>query len=212
MNNIVFLLIAVNAIVTYQGLNDNSFFGKYMLRVGSIIHNKEYVRLVSSGFLHGSWTHFIFNMFTLFFFGPEVLKVVGPTYFIIIYLGSLVLGNLISVYFNKKDPLYSAIGASGAVSGILFSAIILIPSMSLYIFPLPIAIPGWLFGIGYVLYSIYGMKNQVGNIGHSAHLGGGIAGILLTIILIPSVLSQSWITIALVLIPFVVLLVNEKNK
>ena len=212
MNNAVYIIIAINLIISYKGFNDRLFFEKYMLRVGSIINGKEYVRMISSGFLHADWMHLFFNMFTLYFFGPEVLAHAGITNFIIIYFGSLIFGNLLSVYFNRKDWRYSAIGASGAVSGIIFSSIILFPQMSLYIIPIPVPIPGWLFGIGYVLYSIYGMKSQLGNIGHGAHLGGGIAGILITILLIPSVVSESWMTILLVLIPFVILMYVERKK
>jgi len=212
MNNIIYILIALIALISYKGFNDRVFFEKYMLRVGSVLNAKEYIRMVSSGFLHADWTHLIFNMFTLYFFGPEVLYNAGITNFLIIYFGALVFGNLVSIYFNRQNWSYSAIGASGAVSGIIFSSIILYPAMSLYIFPIPIAIPGWLFGIAYVLYSIYGMKSQLGNIGHSAHLGGGIAGILITILLIPDVLMDSWITILLILIPFVILLILERKK
>ena len=212
MNNVVYIVIALTAIVSYKGFSDRVFFEKYMLRVGSVLNGKEYVRVVSSGFLHADWTHLFFNMFTLYFFGPEVLAHAGIANFLIIYFGSMVFGSLMAIYFNRKDWRYSAIGASGAVSGIIFSSIILFPGMSLYILPIPFPIPGWLFGIGYVLYSIYGMKKQLGNIGHGAHLGGGVAGILITILLMPSVLSESWMTILLILIPFVILMFLEKNK
>ena len=212
MNNVVYIVIAVTALVSYKGFNDRVFFEKYMLRVGSILNGKEYIRMISSGFLHADWTHLFFNMFTLYFFGPEVLAHAGITNFIIIYIGSLVFGNLMAIYFNRKDWRYSAIGASGAVSGVIFSSIILFPGMSLYILPIPFPIPGWMFGIGYVVYSIYGMKSNLGNIGHGAHLGGGVAGILITILLMPSVVSQSWITILLVLVPFVGLMLFENFK
>ncbi len=212
MNNVVYIIIAITAVVSYKGFNDRLFFEKYMLRVGSVLKGKEYVRVVSSGFLHADWTHLFFNMFTLYFFGPEVMAHAGIANFIIIYLGSMVSGSLMAIYFNRKDWSYSAIGASGAVSGVIFSSIILFPGMSLYILPIPFPIPGWLFGIGYVLYSIYGMKKQLGNIGHGAHLGGGVAGILITILLMPSVVSESWMTILLVLVPFVILMLVEKNK
>ncbi len=212
MNNAAYIIIAITAIISYKGFNDRVFFEKYMLRVGSIINGKEYIRLISSGFLHADWTHLFFNMFTLYFFGPEVLAHAGITNFLIIYFGSMVFGSLMAIYFNKDNLWYSAIGASGAVSGIIFSSIILFPGMSLFILPIPFPIPGWLFGIGYVLYSIYGMKKQLGNIGHGAHLGGGIAGILITILLIPSVIMSSWLTILLLLVPFVILMFVEKNK
>jgi membrane associated rhomboid family serine protease len=212
MNNAVYVIIAINLFISYKGFNDRLFFEKYMLRVGSIINGKEYVRVISSGFLHADWTHLFFNMITLYFFGPELLAHAGIPNFLIIYFGSLVFGSMLSIYLNRNNWMYSAIGASGAISGVIFSSIIIIPGMSLYIFPIPIQLPGWLFGIGYVLYSIYGIKNQLGNIGHGAHLGGGIAGILITIILIPSVVIKSWLIILLLLIPFVILIMLERKK
>ncbi|MCK5781636.1 MAG: rhomboid family intramembrane serine protease [Flavobacteriales bacterium] len=212
MNYIIYALIGITALISYKGFNDRNFFEKYMLRVGSIINGKEYIRMISSGFLHADWMHLFFNMFTLYFFGPEVLYFAGLGNFLLIYLGSLLFGNIISIYFNRTNWMYSAIGASGAVSGVIFSAIILYPSMSLYIIPIPFPIPGWLFGIGYVAYSIYGMKNTQGNIGHSAHLGGGISGILITLLLMPEVLVNSWLTILLILVPFVILLIIERKR
>lgn len=212
MNNAVYIIIALNVIVSYQGFNNRVFFEKYMLRVGSVLNGKEYFRTITSGFLHADWSHLLFNMFTLYFFGPEVLFAVGLYPFLIIYFGSLAFGSLTSLYFNKDNPFYSAIGASGAVSGIIFSAIIFHPSMSLYIIPIPFPIPGWLFGFGYVIYSIYGMKKQMGNIGHSAHLGGGIAGLAISLMLFPEVLSQSWLTVLLIVVPVIGLWLFEKVK
>ena len=212
MNNAVYIIIAITAIVSYKGFNDRLFFEKFMLRVGSIINGKEYFRTITSGFLHADWTHLFFNMFTLYFFGPEVMAHAGVYNFLIIYIGSMIFGSLMAIYFNRDNWMYSAIGASGAVSGVIFSSIILFPSMDLFILPIPFPIPGWLFGIGYVLYSIYGMKKQLGNIGHGAHLGGGISGIIITILLMPRVLTESWGTILLVLIPFVALMIYEKIK
>lgn len=184
MNTIIFILIGVTALISNKGFEDRLFFNKYMLRVGDVIGNKEYIRLLSSGFLHADWTHLLFNMISLYFFAPEILFEVGIYNFLAIYIGSMLAGNLASVYYNKDNYMYSAIGASGGVSGVIFSAIILQPGMSLYVFPIPIAIPGWLFGIAYVLYSIYGMKKQLGNIGHTAHLAGGLFGLIITLLFI----------------------------
>jgi membrane associated rhomboid family serine protease len=212
MNILIYLIIGVTVLISAQGFKDRMFFEKYMLRVGSVLNGKEYIRTISSGFLHADWMHLIFNMVTLYFFGPEVLFATGIGPFLAIYFGSMAFGSLASLYFNLNNPYYSAIGASGAVSGIVFSAIIIHPSMSLFIIPIPFPIPGWLFGIGYVIYSIYGMKKNLGNIGHSAHLGGGIAGMIISISLFPSLLEQSWMTILLISLPIAGILVYEKFK
>lgn len=113
----------------------------------------------------------------------------GEFNFVVVYVVSLILGSLLSLYFHQDEYHYSAVGASGAVTGILYSAILLDPSMSLYLFFIPIPIPAYVFGIGYMLYSIYGMKKRVGNIGHDAHFGGAIAGLVVTLVFVPSLFA-----------------------
>lgn len=151
--------------------------------------------MFTSGFLHADWMHLGFNMYALYLFGKYVTVNFGMIYFLIIYFGSLLTGSLYSLHQHKSKPHYSAIGASGAVSGIVFSAIMLYPDMSLIMFPIPLPLPGYVFGVGYLLYSIYGMKNQLGNVGHSAHLGGAMGGYILTLLLKPSVFTNNMLMI-----------------
>ena len=113
---------------------------------------------------------------------------------------------------HKSEPYYSAVGASGAVSGVVYSAIILNPEMSLILFPIPIPLPGYVFGVGYLLYSMYAMKKQIGNIGHSAHLGGAIGGFLITVIIYPEILVQNTLIVGLLAIPIVLLFLIERGK
>ncbi len=178
-------IIAANVIISLKGFDDRLFFEKYKFNVGSI-RRGEQIRMFSSGFLHVDTTHLLFNMLTLYFFANTVIVELGQFNFIIIYIASLVFGNLLSLYFHKEEYWYSAVGASGAVTGILYAAILLRPDMSLYMFFVPIPIPGYVFGIGYLLYSIYGMKKRIGNIGHDAHFGGAVGGYVITLILDPS--------------------------
>lgn len=190
MNKIVLLLIAVNVVVSYKGFSDNPFFNKYKFQVGKILEGEKF-RMFTSAFLHADWMHLGLNMYTLYLFGGMVTKDFNNRNFLLIYFGSLIVGSMYSLYQNKKDYYYSAIGASGAVSGIVFSAVMLDPDMRLFMIPIPIPIPGYIFGIGYLLYSIYGMKNKLGNIGHSAHLGGAIGGYVLTLLLRPQVFNNN---------------------
>lgn len=115
-------------------------------------------------------------MLTLYFFANVVIQDLGAFKFILVYVASLIIGSLFSLFFHKNEYHYSAVGASGAVTGILYSAILLYPNMSLYLFFIPIPIPAYIFGIVYLLYSIYGMKSRIGNIGHTAHFGGAVGG------------------------------------
>ena len=211
MNLIVIGLIIANVIVSLQGFKDLVFFNKYKFNVLSIQKGEKF-RMISSGFLHADYIHLGFNMYALYLFSNTVLHFFSPLQYLGIYVLSLLAGNYLSLILNKNNPYYSAVGASGAVTGIVYASIVLYPEMQLYIFPLPIAISGYIFGIGYLFYSMYGMKNQSGNIGHSAHIGGAIAGYIATILMMPNVLQTGTLQVVLLAIPIVVLLVMQKKN
>lgn len=204
------VIIALNVLVSLKGFDDREFFERFKFNVGSI-RRGEHIRMFSSGFLHADVTHLLFNMFTLYFFASYVIAPLGTFNFIIIYIASLVFGNLLSLYFNKDTYWYSAIGASGAVTGVLYAAILLDPNMSLYLFFVPIPIPGYIFGIGYLAYSIYGMKNKIGNIGHDAHFGGAVGGYAVTLLLMPSLFKTDLWHVGLLALPIIVLYVLHKT-
>ncbi len=204
-------IIVVNVLISIKGFKDFSFFEKYKFNIAGI-KKGEQIRMISSGFLHADFSHLIFNMLTLYFFADVVLYELGPIKFLLIYIASLLIGNLLSYYFHKDEYQYSAIGASGAVTGVLYSAILFYPEMSLYMFFIPIPIPAWVFGIMYLLYSIYGMKKQLGNIGHDAHFGGAIAGYVLSIVFAPYLLNAHLWIVLLLAIPLILLFVLIKLK
>lgn len=139
-------------------------------------------------------------------FSNEVIEWIGILKFVLIYLGSLIAGNTLALSFHKRDPYYSAVGASGAVMGIVYSAIMLNPDMRLtFIFFPVVGIPGYIFGVGYLLYSMYGMKAQLGNIGHSAHLGGAVGGFILTLALYPRVFIDNKFIIIVLAVPIILM-------
>lgn len=208
MDIILIGLIVANVLMSYKGFNDLSFFRKYEFHVGSI-RSGEQIRMLSSGFLHADMTHLIFNMLTLYFFAPVVIGFLGDLSFILIYFGSLIFGSLLTMVFHKNDYGYRAVGASGAVTGVLYSAILLQPDMMLGIFFI-IPMPAYLFGILYLLYSIYGMKAKNDNIGHTAHFGGAIGGYLITLVKEPQLILDHTLMVVLLAIPIVVLFVMEK--
>ncbi|MDG1652039.1 MAG: rhomboid family intramembrane serine protease [Flavobacteriaceae bacterium] len=184
------LIIGLNILFTFIGFKNDNFFDQYRFQIGKI-REGEYFRLLSSGFLHVNTTHLLFNMFTFYFFVNIVVGMLGTVSFLGLFLGSLLAGNFFAYYFHFKDSYYSAVGASGAVTGVLFSALLLYPNIELMLFLIPIPIPGYLFGIGYILYTLYGMKAQNDTIGHTAHFGGAIGGILITLLVKPEVLYSS---------------------
>ncbi len=209
MSAILIVIIATTILFSLKGFNDLAFFRKFEFHIGSI-RAGEQIRMLTSGFLHADIGHLFFNMFTLFMFAPVVTNYFGTASFLLIYIGSLVFGSLLTLMMHKNDYNYRAIGASGAVTGVLYSAILIEPSMSLYLFFIPIPIPAYLFGIGYLLYSIYGMKAKNDNIGHTAHFGGAIGGYLITLLKEPTMIVDNTTMVVLLAIPIILLFVLSK--
>jgi len=195
------ILILINLIFTYQGLRNQVFFDRFKFDVDRILIHKEYKRIITSGFLHIGWFHFTFNMYTLYAFSGGIETYLGILPFTIIYFASLIGGDLFSLFVHRNHSDYTAVGASGAVSGVVFASIILFPDMELSILFMPIHIPAWLFGLIYVLYTIYGVKSKRDNIGHEAHLGGLVIGVIITLIMDPSAIIYNTFTVLLIIVP-----------
>ncbi|MCW5515347.1 rhomboid family intramembrane serine protease [Muriicola sp. Z0-33] len=203
-------IIAANVLLSLKGFNDAAFFDRYKFQIGPIKAGQR-ERMFSSGFLHVDFSHLFLNMFTLYFFADVVIHWFGPIKFLIIYTISLVGGSLLALFFHKDEPFYSAVGASGAVTGILYAAILLQPDMQLGIMFIPIPIPAYILGILYMVYSIYGMKTRVGNIGHTAHFGGAIGGYITTLLFLPNLLVTETLMVILLAIPILILFVLQKT-
>ena len=198
-------LIIANAVVTYRGLSEPGFMDRYSFRIAPIRDGKEYIRLLSSGFLHVHWPHFAINMYTLYVFGFAMDYLFGVEGFLLIYFGSLLGGDLLALYIRRNDSMYSAVGASGAISGVVYAFVLMLPTLKLYLF-FVLPIPAWLLGIGYLLYTIYGVKTRMGNIGHEAHLGGAILGMVIAFLLQPDKALANWWILLLLGVPTVVFL------
>ena len=205
MSTVLLMIIAVTVIISFIAFNNQQLFEKYKFNVGAILQRKEYIRLLSAGFLHADLMHLLFNMMTLYFFGPIVVQAFGEVGFLIVYLGSILLGNIFSLYLYKNQSWYSAIGASGGVSGILFASIAMIPDLGIYFFFIPIPIPGYIFGFLYFAYSVYMMLNpkQHDNIGHAAHLGGAFFGLVYAVALQPERAIQNALFLGIMALPLI---------
>lgn len=202
----VYILIGVNAIISMMAFSNYKIFEGYKFRVGDILGGKEFYRLVSSAFLHGSFGHLFVNMLTLYFFGPGAIYLYGLGNFFLIYSASLIFGNLLALYIHRRHDDYSAVGASGAISGVMMAVVVIVPNLELRLFFM-IPMPGWVFGALYIVGSIYGIKTQMGNIGHEAHLGGAIGGMALGLAFMPEyILANLWVVL-LFFIPIVVFLI-----
>lgn len=190
---ITFLLIGVTAFISYRAFQHPAFLDKALFIPYRIAHSKEYERSISHLFIHANWEHLIFNMLTLFFFGMSVesmLKVqFGPTgtaYYLVLYFAGGIAASVYSFFKHKDDWHYRSLGASGAVSAVLFANILFNPMGKIYLFFIPIGIPSFIFGPLYLFYSAYMAKRGTDNVGHDAHFWGAVFGFVFPIMLDPS--------------------------
>jgi membrane associated rhomboid family serine protease len=186
---ITILLLIILGFTTWQGLQQPGVMEKYLFSTEALRLRRDWIRLVSPAFLHAGWGHFAGNALTLFFFGRVLENVYGPGYLLGLFFCSVAGGHLLCLWLHPHGD-YRAIGASGGALGILFSAILLSPSLTLILFPLPIPIPGWLYGLGFLAYTISSLR-QGGGVSHEAHLGGMLTGVAITLIRFPRTLTES---------------------
>lgn len=207
-------IIIVTVLVSYKGFTNNRFFEDYEFEVDRILIDRQYYRLLTSGFLHTGWTHLVFNMFSLYFFSGAVTLGLGSFNFLLIYFVSMIGGCLLSLLLHRNHRQYSAVGASGAVCGVMFASVALFPDLEIRMFPLPFSIPGWVYAVLYIGFSIYGVRSQKDNIGHDAHLGGGLVGMLVVLILNPAAFAEHIGVILMIVVPvgiFIYLIITRPH-
>ena len=208
------LLLIITGLISYKGFRDEAFLDRYCFQIDGILLDRQMDRMISSGFLHSGWFHFGFNMIALLSFSFSLELLFGPAKLLIIYMLSLLGGSLLSLYIHRNHGDYSALGASGAISGVIFSSIILYPNNVLSFVIIPVEIKAWILGVLFVIISIIGIKSDKGNIGHDAHLGGALTGIIITMILEPTMALSNWWIVLLLLVPtlaFLILIIRNPN-
>lgn len=180
-----FAIIAATLVISFQFFKLNDYTQRQFLLIPyDVYRGRNLQSLISSMFIHGDWNHFIFNMLSFYFFGPTIERSIGSTLMITTYFVSGILGSLPLIIKNKHNPHYSALGASGAVSGIVFSFITLYPLAQMQLILLPIPMPAFVFGILYLAGSYYMSKRQGDNIAHEAHIAGALAGVVCMLVLV----------------------------
>lgn len=190
------LIVAITVIISILAFNRGDISEKLRFNAYLIKHEKQGWRFLSYGLIHADWMHLLINMFVLYSFGNLVERyllaqfgVKGLLYFILLYLGGILFSVLYDFRKHKNDIFFNAVGASGAVSSILFASILIDPSMGIFIFPIPFSLPSWLFGILYLVYSVYMGRKGTDNIGHNAHFWGAIFGIVFMAITAPQLFT-----------------------
>lgn len=182
------IIIIITCILSISAFNRREIFYKFQLNPFQVFHSKEVIRIISHGFLHADWMHLIINMFVLYSFGSAVEQYFKyyfkfPVfYFIIFYFLAIILSSLLSVFKHKDNHLYNAVGASGAVSAIVFSSIFFNPWQKIYIYGI-IGVPGIVLGILYLVYSYFMSKRSKDNINHDAHFIGAVFGFIFPLLI-----------------------------
>jgi membrane associated rhomboid family serine protease len=189
---ITYIIIGVTVLVSLFSLNKIELFDRLKFNAYDVKHSNQWYRFFTYGFLHAGWLHLFINMLVLYSFGGIVeayFKFFFPLkyilYYLLLYIGGLLLSIIPAFGKNKNDVFYNAVGASGAIAAVLFSSIILYPTGKIFFFFIPIGIPSPIFGVLYVAYEYYMSKKAKDNIGHDAHLWGAIFGIVFTIAIKP---------------------------
>lgn len=191
-----FAILAV--LISVVAFQNRLLFDKLKFNAYAIKHHKQFYRFLSHGFVHGGWAHLLFNMLVLISFGTTVESSykqiwgnnLGIFYFFLLYMGSLIISSSPSYFKNQDNEYYNAVGASGAISAVLFASILFAPWSKIYIIFIPIGIPAFIFGGLYLVFSAYMAKKGTDNIGHDAHFWGAIFGLTYTIILKPSLFAR----------------------
>lgn len=190
--SVTLLILIVTIAVSIAALGNDKLYLRLLLNPYQAIHRKEYWRFISSGFIHNGYIHLGLNMFTFFFFGRVVEEIFdqimgndrGTWLFIIFYISALVLSDLPVAIKQKDNPGYNSLGASGAVSAVVFCSILFFPLNKICLYGL-LCLPGFILGIIYIVYSYQQGKNALDNVNHEAHLYGAIYGVIFGLIVYP---------------------------
>ncbi len=176
--SLTYIIIIANIAVSLVALYVNpSILNTFVMIPYRVVRKKTWYEVFTSGFVHAGLGHLLLNMFTLFFFGPVLEMILGPILFLLLYFVGLIASSIPSLIKHKDNPNYATLGASGAIESVLFAFIVAFPFEKIYIMLIPIGIPAILFGLVFIIYSIYAGK-QEGRINHEAHIAGAVWGIV----------------------------------
>jgi membrane associated rhomboid family serine protease len=187
-------IIIITALVSIAAFDSHRIFDRLMLSPYMIVHRKEWYRMITHGFIHANWTHLLINMLVFYSFGQALLyylTYIGneTAHFLIIYFGSMVFATLTTVVKHRDNYAYRGVGASGAVSAVMFACIFFNPWSKLLFLGI-IPVPGIIFAVLYLVYCSYMSRNANDNINHDAHLYGAIFGFAYPVLVEPDLLKM----------------------
>jgi membrane associated rhomboid family serine protease len=180
-------IFAITILTSVMAFSNDNLYANLILHPYSVSRRHRVYTVITSGLIHNDWMHLFFNMLSFYFFAFRLEPLLGHWQFGLLYFVSLILSDLPTVYKHRNDDWYHSLGASGAVSAVIFSAILFNPLDKMMIMPIPIGIPAVIFGVLYLVYCNYASKYSRDNINHDAHMFGALSGLLITIILQPHV-------------------------
>jgi membrane associated rhomboid family serine protease len=194
------VILVVTVAVSLKGFQSPAFQERFMFDPTAILRHKELFRMVTSGFLHLDWIHLLCNTVTFYLFAPHLERDYGVGTLLLIYFGAIVGGGLLSLWVHRHHD-YRALGASGGVCGVVLAWIFLFPGGAVQMLFVPFSIPGWLYAIFFLVASYVALRRQADNIGHDAHLGGAVIGVLIATALHPALVAASpWLYAATMLL------------
>ncbi len=183
--SIIFVFTLITSIYAF---NNTDLFGKFMLHPYSVAKGNKLYTFITSGLIHADWMHLFFNMFTFFFFAFKLETMIGHWQFGLLYIVSLVLSDIPTAVRHKDDYRYSSLGASGAISAVLFSCILFQPLSMIGVMFIPM--PAIVFGVLYLVYCVYMSRNSRDSINHDAHFFGALTGLILTVMLVKGIIPH----------------------
>lgn len=186
-----YALIAANILVSlYAFVIDRNFINQFAFNVGAVVRREQHYRVVTSSFLHVDFFHLFVNMLTLYFFGPTIEEILGRLGFLVVYFGAIITSGVVTAIVHRRNLTYSSVGASDAVSGVVLSFCVFYPLAPVYLFMIPVGIPAILYGVLFMIVSARLMGAPGNRIAHEGHLGGAIAGVILTLLMKPEALTR----------------------
>lgn len=195
--SLTLFLVIITSLISILGFNKQELFDKLKFNAYMVRHKKNYLRLFSHGLLHADWMHLIINMFVLYMFGQVVeqyFAVLVPKFgkflYILMYVSAIPVATIPALLKNKDNQFYSSVGASGAVSAVLFASILFDPNNRIMFLLIPIPIRSWIFGVLYLSYSYYMSRRKRDNIAHDAHFTGSVFGFLFPLIIQPNLIQR----------------------